>query len=179
MQAAKLLEKFRKKSSGNNAERSNGSPVQNGLGKKPNNETCPTRGLKDIRPDDVENRSPEVCCECSNEPKLPTSLPTLGLHVNEDADLELEKYGAAEIEGVVEQQAGPKSLSKSGDNLSGSYGSSSSKGDSESSSMVDCDIRWEDLKLGEEIVQGNHDTIIYDYESEMLLVIGLCFDLHW
>lgn len=153
MQAAKLLEKFRKKSSGNNAESINGSPVQNGLGKKPINETCSTRGVKDIRLDDAENRSLEVCCECSNEPNLPTSLLTLGLNVNEDADLELEKYGGAEIKGVVEQQAG--ALSNSGYNLSGSYGSSSSKGDSESSSMVDCDIQWEDLKLGEEIGQGN------------------------
>ncbi|XP_057525386.1 uncharacterized protein LOC130804801 [Amaranthus tricolor] len=156
--AAKLLEKFRKKSSGNNAESINGSPVQNGLGKKPINETCSTRGVKDIRLDDAENRSLEVCCECSNEPNLPTSLLTLGLNVNEDADLELEKYGGAEIKGVVEQQAG--ALSNSGYNLSGSYGSSSSKGDSESSSMVDCDIQWEDLKLGEEIGQGSY-AIVY------------------
>nr|POE67432.1 serine/threonine-protein kinase edr1 [Quercus suber]POE97324.1 serine/threonine-protein kinase edr1 [Quercus suber] len=43
----------------------------------------------------------------------------------------------------------------------GSNGSSSSKGDNESNSIVDCEIRWEDLHLGEEIGQGFYAVVYH------------------
>ncbi|KAJ4712996.1 Serine/threonine-protein kinase [Melia azedarach] len=42
----------------------------------------------------------------------------------------------------------------------GSHESSSSKGDNESNGAVDCEIRWEDLQLGQEIGQGSY-AIVY------------------
>nr|POF07231.1 serine/threonine-protein kinase edr1 [Quercus suber] len=43
----------------------------------------------------------------------------------------------------------------------GSNGSSSSKGDNESNSIVDCEIRWEDLHLREEIGQGFYAVVYH------------------
>ncbi|KAJ0105966.1 hypothetical protein Patl1_18691 [Pistacia atlantica] len=41
----------------------------------------------------------------------------------------------------------------------GSHESSSSKGDNESNCTVDCEIHWEDLRLGEEIGQGSYAVV--------------------
>ncbi|XP_057520107.1 uncharacterized protein LOC130800532 isoform X2 [Amaranthus tricolor] len=170
--AAKLLAKFRKMSAGTNAETCDCRAVQNGLGKKTSNEICSTRGSKDKNSENCtcdirhfpfpcktahvnENKksydlekapSLEVYHECSKEPRNPTSLQ----------DVE-----PAETEDAAERQAGAKSLPSSGDNFAGSSGSSSSKGDGESSSMVDSDIRWEDLQLGEEIGQGSYAVVYH------------------
>lgn len=89
-------------------------------------------------------------------------MPALGLHVN-DKVADLEKLKAAEVEDAAERQVGEKASSCSGDNLSGIPGNSSSKGASESSSMVDSDILWEELLLGEEVGQGNWMTSIFQH----------------
>lgn len=154
--------------------------MQDGQGKKDSDEPCFTRGLKETSDNSTaefrhfpfpgksahmnENRksndlekapSLDVFRECSKEPRKQTSLPPLGLYVsNKDADPELEKSKAAETEDATERLVGAKSHTSSGEN-SWSPGSSSSKAESESSSVVDSDIRWEDLKLGEEVGQGS------------------------
>ncbi|XP_021754142.1 probable tyrosine-protein kinase DDB_G0283397 [Chenopodium quinoa] len=144
--AAKLLARFRK-NSGNNAEKSDKIPVPNSLSKKTDDESCSTEGSKYITSD---NSTYDV-----------RLFPFPGLH-DKDANPLLEKPKATEVEDAASRQAGAKSSSGSGDNLSGSPGSSSSKGDSESSrSMVDSDILWEDLQLGEEIGQGSYAVVYH------------------
>lgn len=147
--AAKLLSKFRKKNSDNNAYTNENIPVQNGLGKETDDEPCSTRAAND-------NTSDNSTCDVRHFP-----FPALGLHMNDkDADPDLEKPKLAEVDCAADRQAGAKSLTSSGD-ISGSPGSSSSKGDSESSSMVDSDIQWEDLQLGEEIGQGSYAVVYH------------------
>ncbi|XP_065858179.1 uncharacterized protein [Euphorbia lathyris] len=43
--------------------------------------------------------------------------------------------------------------------LSGSQGSSASREDKESNTVVDCEIQWDDLQLGEEIGQGSYAVV--------------------
>ncbi|XP_056173960.1 serine/threonine-protein kinase EDR1 isoform X5 [Syzygium oleosum] len=54
----------------------------------------------------------------------------------------------------VQKPPDGKQFHSSGESI-GSHDTSSSKSDSELSYMVDCEIRWEDLQLGEEIGQGS------------------------
>ncbi|KNA06761.1 hypothetical protein SOVF_177990 isoform A [Spinacia oleracea] len=143
--AAKFLARFRKKSSGDSAQTSDEIPVQSGLWKKPNDELCSTRGWNDT--------SDNPACDVRH-----FLLP--GLHVN-DKVADLEKLKAAEVEDAAERQVGEKASSCSGDNLSGIPGNSSSKGASESSSMVDSDILWEELLLGEEVGQGSYAAVYH------------------
>ncbi|KNA06762.1 hypothetical protein SOVF_177990 isoform B [Spinacia oleracea] len=145
--AAKFLARFRKKSSGDSAQTSDEIPVQSGLWKKPNDELCSTRGWNDT--------SDNPACDVRH-----FLLPALGLHVN-DKVADLEKLKAAEVEDAAERQVGEKASSCSGDNLSGIPGNSSSKGASESSSMVDSDILWEELLLGEEVGQGSYAAVYH------------------
>ncbi|KAK7814336.1 putative serine/threonine-protein kinase sis8 [Quercus suber] len=60
----------------------------------------------------------------------------------------------------MQRQPGDKHFPNSGESI-GSNGSSSSKGDNESNSIVDCEIRWEDLHLGEEIGQGFYAVVYH------------------
>lgn len=178
------MAKFRKKSDGNNVQTSDDGPVQNGLGQQ-----CSARNSKDITSNNYtgdvrhfplpgksahvnENRKSSdlekvpslgVFYEHLKEPILPKFLPVFGLHMNDkDANPEVEEPKAAEREDASERLVGAKTSPSSGENFSGSAGSSSSKGDSESSSMVDSDIQWEDLQLGENIGQGNWIISSYD-----------------
>jgi len=99
------------------------------------------------------------CHECFREPKLQTSLPTLGLHVDDKgAEPELDDAKAVEAEDAAERQVGARYHANSGESRGSTPGSSSSKGENESNLMVDLDIRWEDLQLGEEIGQGEADN---------------------
>ncbi|KAL2902381.1 putative serine/threonine-protein kinase SIS8 [Bienertia sinuspersici] len=186
--AAKLFAKIRRKSTGDSAEASESSHVQYHRGQKVNDEPCSTHGSRGTIPDNLmanskhipfpgrnarvnENKtsfvlekdpSPEAFYEWPKVPRKQTSFPPLGLHVNnQDVVPALEKPKSAETEHAAEGLGGAKNLTSSGENLSGSPGSSSSKGDSESSSMVDSDIRWDDLQLGEEVGQGSYAVVYH------------------
>ncbi|TYI34685.1 hypothetical protein ES332_A03G025600v1 [Gossypium tomentosum] len=88
--------------------------------------------------------------------------PTTGLacQVNEnELDLEFLNKDASEMEDESQKQTDGKGFSSLG-NSTGSQESQSSKGDNnESNSMVDCEIRWEDLHLGEEVGQGSYAVV--------------------
>lgn len=88
--------------------------------------------------------------------------PTAGLacQVNEnELDLEFLNMDASEMEDESQKQTDGKGFSSLG-NSTGSQESQSSKGDNnESNSMVDCEIRWEDLHLGEEVGQGSYAVV--------------------
>ncbi|KAE8677994.1 Serine/threonine-protein kinase CTR1 [Hibiscus syriacus] len=86
---------------------------------------------------------------------------TAGLvcRVNENGlEPEFLNMDASEVEHELQKQTDCKSLSSVGESI-GSQESQSSKGDNESNSMVDCEIHWEDLHLGEEIGQGSYAVI--------------------
>ncbi|KAJ8449300.1 hypothetical protein Cgig2_002432 [Carnegiea gigantea] len=100
------------------------------------------------------------CHECFKEPKLQTSLPTLGLQVSDKGtESELENPKAGEVEDAAERQGGARNHAGSGESHGSSPGSSSSKGEYDLNSMVDPDIRWEDLQLAEEIGQGSYAVV--------------------
>ncbi|KAB2088786.1 hypothetical protein ES319_A03G022400v1 [Gossypium barbadense] len=88
--------------------------------------------------------------------------PTAGLacQVNEnELDLEFLNMDASEMEDESQKQTDGKGFSSLG-NSTGSQESQSSKGDNnESNSMIDCEIRWEDLHLGEEVGQGSYAVV--------------------
>ncbi|XP_022738623.1 RGS domain-containing serine/threonine-protein kinase A-like isoform X2 [Durio zibethinus] len=69
-------------------------------------------------------------------------------------ELESPNINALEMEDELQEHTDGKNVSSLGESM-GSEGTSSSKGDNEPNSMVDCDILWEDLHLGEEVGQGS------------------------
>ena len=98
--------------------------------------------------------SSRECCECFDLSRPGDPLPRLGRQFNvKQLEPEVSNLKALEIEHEMQRQPGDKHLTNSGGSI-GSNGSSSSKGDNESNSIVDCEICWEDLHFGEEIGQG-------------------------
>lgn len=89
--------------------------------------------------------------ECFGLSKTSNSLERLGNHLKA-TKTELEESNLIDVQ-VEDEVQRPGQQFPSGDS-SGSHGSSSSKGDSDSNSVVDCEIHWEDLHIGEEIGQG-------------------------
>lgn len=87
--------------------------------------------------------------------RITESTAGLACQVNEnELDLEFVNMDAPEMEDELQKQTDGKGFSSLA-NSTGSQESQSSKGDNnESNSMVDCEIRWEDLHLGEEVGQG-------------------------
>lgn len=142
--AAKLLAKLQIKSGGNNGETSNG---HNSVMQKANCESC------------CQRSSPEATSNVPTVDVQGSSLP--GLHINgKSIEPELENPKAGEVEGAAEVQVGVRNFLGSGDSHA-SHGSSSSKGENESISMVDSDIRWEDIKVGEEVGQGSYAVVYH------------------
>lgn len=91
--------------------------------------------------------SPDVRGDCEHYKRFGSSktgnpLPKLGSHGNATE---------TEVEDDVPRHG--KSFASSDDSI-GSHGSSSGRGDNESNSVVDCEILWKDLQMGEEIGQG-------------------------
>ncbi|KAJ6347493.1 hypothetical protein OIU76_004050 [Salix suchowensis] len=79
-------------------------------------------------------------------------------HDRNESELEasnLESYG---VEDDAQRQPGGNFPSH-GKSV-GSLGSSSSKRDSDSNCISDCEIRWEDLQLGEEIGRGSYAAVL-------------------
>lgn len=142
MEAGKLLAKLQRKSTSKNTEASDGnaSLMQNGQLRKTNNDPCSSRGSKETTSD--------------NSVFVARFSPYPGFHGDDkDAEPELENPKARELDNAGERQVGARN-SCSGESAASSNNSPSSKGEKESNSMVDSDIRWEDLQLGEEIGQG-------------------------
>ncbi|KAK7831066.1 putative serine/threonine-protein kinase sis8 [Quercus suber] len=95
------------------------------------------------------------------EQNLETPLPRLGHQFNvKQLEPEVSKLKALEIEHEMQRQLSDKHFPNSRESI-GSNGSSSSKGDNESNSIVDCEIRWEDLHLREEIGQGFYAVVYH------------------
>lgn len=92
------------------------------------------------------------CNEC-----LGTGHPVqmLGGHENE---AEAEEFDAVVAQGEDEVQRRSKQFPSSEGSI-GRCRSSSSKGDGESDTVVDCEIRWDDLHMGEEIGQGFYAVV--------------------
>ncbi|KAH1115564.1 hypothetical protein J1N35_008942 [Gossypium stocksii] len=92
--------------------------------------------------------------------RITESTAGLACQVNEnELDLEFLNMDASEMEDELQKQIEGKGFSSLGDST-GSQESQSSKGDNnESNSMVDCEIRWEDLHLGEEVGQGSYAVV--------------------
>ncbi|KAF3965836.1 hypothetical protein CMV_010019 [Castanea mollissima] len=88
-------------------------------------------------------------------------LPRLGHQFKvKELEPEVSNLKALEIEHEMQRQPGDKNFPNSGESI-GSNGSSSSKGDNESNSIVDCEIRWQDLHFGEEIGQGFYAVVYH------------------
>lgn len=98
--------------------------------------------------------SSRECCECFVLSRPEDPLPRLGHQFKvKELEPEVSNLKALEIKHEMQRQPGDKNFPNSGESI-GSNGSSSSKGDNESNSIVDCEIRWQDLHFGEEIGQG-------------------------
>ncbi len=108
----------------------------------------------------VETCSRE-CTECFGLSRPGDPLPRL--HCQSDVkelEPEVSNLKALEIEHEMQRQPDDKHFLSSGESI-GSHGSSSSKGDNESNSIVDCEIGWEDLHFGEEVGQGILELLIF------------------
>ncbi|XP_016716062.1 dual specificity protein kinase shkD isoform X2 [Gossypium hirsutum] len=92
--------------------------------------------------------------------RITESTAGLACQVNEnELDLEFLNMDASVMEDELQKQTDGKGFSSLG-NSTGSQENQSSKGDNnESNSMVDCEIRWEDLHLGEEVGQGSYAVV--------------------
>ncbi|KAF5478321.1 hypothetical protein F2P56_004887 [Juglans regia] len=100
------------------------------------------------------------CTECFRLPRPGDPLPRIGCQVDaKEMELQVSNLKASEIEDEMQEQKDDKRLPSSAETM-GSNGSSSSKGENESNSLVDCEIRWEDLHFGDEIGQGSY-AIVY------------------
>ncbi|KAK9668190.1 hypothetical protein RND81_13G040400 [Saponaria officinalis] len=139
--ASKLFAKLRKKSTTNKTEGNYSSFMNNGVLHRSDDESYRPRG-----PKETISRNFTLDVRDSLFP---------GLHVDdENLEAALEKHKPRVIEDVSEQQAGAKTLPSSGE----SQASSSS---SESNSIADFDIRWEDLHLAEEVGQGSYAVVYH------------------
>ncbi|KAL5815372.1 hypothetical protein ACOSQ3_026157 [Xanthoceras sorbifolium] len=100
--------------------------------------------LPDSSEESCNLASSRECNDCCALPGQGESLPTLGCQeVNE-----------------LDPDPNGKQLFSIGESID-SHESSSSKGDTESNCMVDCEIHWEDLQLGEEIGQGSYAVVYH------------------
>ncbi|XP_042950666.1 kinase suppressor of Ras 1 isoform X2 [Carya illinoinensis] len=100
------------------------------------------------------------CTECFRLPRPGDPLSRTGCQVDaKEMKLEVSNLKALEIEDEMQEQEDDKRLPSSAETM-GSNGSSSSKGENESNSLVACEIRWEDLHFGDEIGQGFY-AIVY------------------
>lgn len=112
-------------------------------------------------PNDFEETSfvasSRECTECFRLPITGDPLPRLGCKFNAiEVEPEVSNLKALHIEDETQIQPD----SKSGESHV-SHGSSSSKGEHESNSIVDCEIHWEDLDFGDEIGQGKLELLIF------------------
>lgn len=90
---------------------------------------------------------------------LADSTAGVACQVNQnELELHFPNMNGSEMEDESQKHKDGKNPSSLGESI-GSQGSSSSRGDNESNSMVGCEIRWEDLHLGEEVGQGSYAAV--------------------
>ncbi|XP_056173957.1 serine/threonine-protein kinase EDR1 isoform X2 [Syzygium oleosum] len=163
--AAKLLEKLHIKGNRNvvNEDESYQQIKHASNGPVRNEVTCEPNIATDLKASST--------CQGTLHPNIMGKCPgrkTPVLAERESIDLHRGNLSPKVLSQVSEETAEPGDLVKeevqkppdgkqfhsSGESI-GSHDTSSSKSDSELSYMVDCEIRWEDLQLGEEIGQGS------------------------
>ncbi|XP_058009631.1 uncharacterized protein LOC110654774 isoform X1 [Hevea brasiliensis] len=99
------------------------------------------------------------CNQCLGLAKPGDQLPRLGCQEDEnELEPETANLETAETEDKAQGQPDGTRFPSAGES-SGRVGSSPSRGDKESNSVVDCEIQWEDLQLGEEIGQGSYAVV--------------------
>ncbi|KAJ8766138.1 hypothetical protein K2173_021655 [Erythroxylum novogranatense] len=127
--------------------------------------------VKSVHPNVAERRvskdSGESCnlaasTECKEslrfaKPVYP--VPILDWQENgNELDIEEANLEASELDGELQRQQEVIKFPSLGESTS-SRGSSSNKGDQDSNCLLDCEIHWEDLDLGEEIGQGSFAAV--------------------
>lgn len=125
---------------------------------------------------DFEERSfaaySRECTECFRLPRTGDPLPRLGYKVDAtELEPQVSNLKALDIEEETQRQEDNKQFTSSGESL-GSHGSSSSKGENELNSIVDCEIQWEDLDFGDEIGQGKLELLIFILTCVRVCVLG-------
>ncbi|XP_042511194.1 RAF proto-oncogene serine/threonine-protein kinase isoform X2 [Macadamia integrifolia] len=152
------------------------------------------------------NNNPSVtswleCCKNSGVSGTGIPLPRLGLEWKGKEQIQPDTVNceALEAEGTTQEpELLPSStLLSSGESVISSHASLSTNEDKESTSMIDWEINWEDLHLGEEIGQGSfgvvyrgiwngsdvaikiyfandyREGILLDYKKEIGMMLGL------
>ncbi|XVF13192.1 hypothetical protein REPUB_Repub08aG0186900 [Reevesia pubescens] len=105
--------------------------------------------------------SSRECNEHFGLTRLGDSTAGLACQVNEtELEQEFPNMDASEMEDELQKHTDGKNFSSLVESI-GSEGSSSSKGDNESNSMVECEINWEDLHLREEVGQGSYAVVYH------------------
>ncbi|XP_043705300.1 U-box domain-containing protein 52-like [Telopea speciosissima] len=104
------------------------------------------------------------CCKYTGMSRTGIPLPQLGPEWKGKEQIQADRVNCEAVEAEGRTQQEPEviqssTLLSSGESVVSSQESSSTKEDKESSSMVDCEISWEDLHLGDEIGQGSFATV--------------------
>ncbi|XVF52831.1 hypothetical protein PTKIN_Ptkin05aG0050300 [Pterospermum kingtungense] len=128
-------------------------------------ENAISRDQMHARPASIEEKfvfySSRECNGHFGATRIGDSTARLVCQVNESRlELESPNMDASEMEDELQKHTDGKNFSSFGESSS-SQGTSSSKGDNELNSMVDCDIRWEDLQLMEEVGQGSFAVVYH------------------
>ena len=113
--------------------------------------------------------SSKECHKCFAVPRLRCSSPILTFQLDaKESEPELEDLKVLGIQSSVQQHPDVNQSPGTGGSINSNNGSSSSKTDSESSSVSDCEIQWEDLHFGEEIGRGKVKRFSLFYIFPML-----------
>ncbi|KAL4331932.1 hypothetical protein GQ457_07G009400 [Hibiscus cannabinus] len=113
---------------------------------------------KHISPTSVVDSSRECNGKFSGT-RIGESTAGLVCRVNEiGLEPDFPNMDVLEVDDELQKQTDGKNLSSLGESM-GSQESPLSKGDNEPNSMVDCEIHWEHLHLGEEIGQGSYAVV--------------------
>ncbi|XP_024031950.1 probable serine/threonine-protein kinase DDB_G0271682 [Morus notabilis] len=157
--AAKVLAKLQIKGSGNNGNEDDHGSTQPDAScdtsPMRNEETTEQKPPSDSKKSTYDCLEQSECYQCFGLSKTVDPLQKLGSHEDE---AEEEESNLVAVRAEDEVQRNDKQLLSSEGSI-GSHGSSSSKGDGESNSVVDCEIHWEDLHIGEEIGQGFYAVV--------------------
>ncbi|GAB4834345.1 hypothetical protein Ancab_032599 [Ancistrocladus abbreviatus] len=167
--ASKVFAKMNARGTNNSVKKDDGSFLQNcSVGTSVNAESsekpCFSSGCQENKvyscSINVKNSPFSAKLAPSNEPMMEKSFHTSGLEFDEkDMDPLLRSTQTLEIEDANDRHPGFSRFLSSRDSIGSNPGGSSSKGDTESNSLIDCEIHWEDLQLGEEIGQGSYAVV--------------------
>lgn len=111
----------------------------------------------------LENRE---CSECAEVTRSRDPVPASCLSDNFNritSNPQSSKPSESEEELLQQcpEPQGPQQQTNSDNSSESSRGTSSSKGDNESNLMIDCEIRWEELHMREEIGQGAYGIVYH------------------